>query len=41
MKNMPTSISYTDSAMEMVGLLLWNTGNFSHIAEYLKAYKEF
>jgi hypothetical protein len=33
MKNMSTCISYTVSAAETVGLLLWNTGNFSHTAE--------
>jgi len=24
---------YTVSAMEMIGLLLWNTGNITHIAK--------
>ena len=27
--------------MDMVGLLLWNSGIFSYIAEHLKAHKKF
>ena len=27
--------------MDMIGLLLWNRGFFSHIAEHLKGHKEF
>jgi hypothetical protein len=34
MKNVLTCISYTFSAMEMVGLLWWNTGNDIHFAEF-------
>jgi hypothetical protein len=46
MKIMPISVSYTVSAMEMVGLLLWTTGNLAHMAEfriakYLKPCTEF
>jgi hypothetical protein len=46
MKNMPTCISCTVCAIEMVGMLLWNTGNVTHmagchIAKRLKTYTEF
>lgn len=37
----PTHIPYPVSAMEMVvGLLLWNTSNATHIEEHLKPYAE-
>jgi len=35
MEHMPIYISHMISAMETVGLLLWNTSNVTHIAEHL------
>jgi hypothetical protein len=45
MKNKRACISYTVSPMEMVGLLLWNTSNYTnfaefHIAKHLRIYTE-
>ena len=34
MKNMPTYISYTISAVEMLEQLMWNNSNIKHIAEF-------
>lgn len=35
---MPTYISHMVSAMETVGLLLWNTSNVTHTVEYQQCY---
>jgi hypothetical protein len=40
MDNMPTGISHMVSAMEIVGLPLWNTSNVTHITEHLQLYTE-
>jgi hypothetical protein len=34
MKNLPTYISYTVSAVEMLELLMWNNSNIKQIAEF-------
>jgi hypothetical protein len=46
MNSMPTRISYTVSAVEMVRLLLWNTSKVAdipgfHTAKHMKQYTEF
>jgi hypothetical protein len=41
MEDMPIYISHIVSAMETVGLPLWNTSNVTHIAEHLTLYTEF